>query len=306
MVEYKTYQPKITGMQEFTSYINYCAQQYQGKVRCPNCPYGRCIHDNPADTNTDCYSCLNKIHRIYNHTLTYQCERIIYNYVLKHGHRYASEMDKIMSFFVAHPVNSISLNIYSIGCGPTTELFGVLNQLKPYHVVHFKGFDISEIWQPLTAYARGLFPADDVQFVIGDYFAYVLDTNEHVDVLIMNYMLSDLARYKSVAERSAFIDNIVRLCESRRVSYIVINDVYLTYGTGTGYVLMEELSRKLFANKNINEGIFRGHFATPNRFQSVYGRKCPDNLSFPITELGVQPFNPFSTCGSLFMIVKIQ
>ena len=115
-----------------------------------------------------------------------------------------------------------------------------------------------------------------------------------------------MARQKDAAFCSTFIDNVVSLCEARRISHIVINDVYLTYGTGTGYALMEELARKLQNNRNITWQGWRGHFATPKQFQPVYGQKCPERLSFPIVEPAVMAYNPFSTCGSLFMLIHIQ
>lgn len=291
-------------MREFTKYINYCDQRFREIARCQNCPYGQCIHDNPA-VATDCYSCLSKIHRYVNRDLTYRCEKIIYNYVLKHGHRYASEIDKIMSYFTSNPQLPIGVNVYSVGCGPSTEIFGVINRL-PNHVIHYKGFDTNQIWAPLNNCVRTLFPGHDVQFEDVDFFQFMAENDDHIDILIFNYLLSDMARQKDAAFCSTFIDNVVSLCEARRISHIVINDVYLTYGTGTGYALMEELARKLQNKRNITWQGWRGHFATPKQFQPAYGQKCPERLSIPIVEPAVMAYNPFSTCGSLFMLIHIQ
>lgn len=292
-------------MQEFSRYINYCAQQFADIARCPKCPYGQCIHACPGDTSADCYSCLSKIHKVVNKDLSYQCEKIIYNYVLKHGHRYASEIDKIMAYFTTNQRLPLAPNVFSVGCGPCTELFGVINRL-PKRVVHFKGFDTNAIWKPLTNYQRTLFPNHDIQFPNVDFFQYMPLNSEHVDILIFNYLLSDIARQNDTAFCSAFLDNVVTLCAEHRISYIVINDVYLTYGKGTGYALMEELARKLQANKNIEWNCCRYHYATPNEYQPIYGKKCSDVLSFPITEPSVIPFEPFGTCRSLFMLISIQ
>jgi len=153
---------------------------------------------------------------------------------------------------------------------------------------------------------RTLFPGHDVQFEDVDFFQFMAENDDHIDILIFNYLLSDMARQKDATFCSTFIDNVVSLCEARRISHIVINDVYLTYGTGTGYALMEELARKLQNNRNITWQGWRGHFATPKQFQPVYGQKCPERLSFPIVEPAVMAYNPFSTCGSLFMLIHIQ
>lgn len=291
-------------MQEFSAYINFCAQQFANIAKCQNCPYGQCIHDCPGEAD-DCYSCLNKIHRRTNKDLTYVCERIIYNYILKHGHRYASEMDKIMSYFANNQQLPAAPNVYSVGCGPSTELFGVINRL-PNRVVHYKGFDTNAIWKPLNDFSSSLFPGHFVQFTDEDFFQYMAENNEHIDVLIFNYLLSDIVRRENAAVCAAFLDNVVRLCEARRISHIVINDIYLTYGVGTGYALMEELARKLQGNRNIQWNCWRGHFPTPNGYQVVYGKKCNDVLTFPIVEPAVRAFDPFATCGSLFMLIAIQ
>ena len=167
-------------MREFTKYINYCDQRFRGIARCQNCPYGQCIHDNPA-VATDCYSCLSKIHRYVNRDLTYRCEKIIYNYVLKHGHRYASEIDKIMSYFTSNPQLPIGVNVCSVGCGPSTEIFGVINRL-PNHVIHYKGFDTNQIWAPLNNCVRTLFPGHDVQFEDVDFFQFMAENDDHIDI----------------------------------------------------------------------------------------------------------------------------
>lgn len=291
-------------MQEFTDYINHCAQQYANIAKCQNCPYGQCINDCPNNANVDCYSCLNKIHRLANSNLEYRCEKIIYNYVLKHGHRYASEMDKIMSYFTNNQQLPLTPNVFSVGCGPSTELFGTVNRM-PNRVIHFKGYDTNTIWKPLNDYSKALFPMHDIQYFDCDFFQYITGTDEHVDILIFNYLLSDMARRKDALFCSDFLSKVVTLCETGRISHIVMNDVYLTYGAGTGYALMEELTRKLQANRNIKWNCLRGHFATPNDYQVVYGNKYSDALTLPIVEAAVKPFNPFGACGSLYMLIEI-
>lgn len=294
-------------MQEFSKYIDFCATQFGSLPKCQRCPYGQCIH--PSSGIVDghsCYACLNKIHYYRNDTFKYQCKRIIYNYVLKHGHRYASELDKVLGLLKKAMEFPNEINVCSIGSGPCTELFGVINQFGN-HKIHFKGFDLTTLWEPINDFEVSLFPNSDIHFQIKNFFDHMVDNDDHVDVLILNYMLSDLARYKSPDECSVFIDGIVSLCEQKRISSIAINDVYLCYAQNTGYVLMEELARKLQFDKNINEKIGRGHFPVPKPGQPEYGKyKGSEDLVFPIIEQAAKPFEPFSTCGSIFMLVLIQ
>lgn len=293
-------------MQEFSAYVNHCAQQFANIAKCQNCPYGQCIHDYPGVPNMDCYSCLNKIHKKANQgKYTYQCQKITYNYILRHGHRYASEIDKILNLLKqTHGVQLPNdLNVASIGCGPCTELFGIMNQFSG-HTIHYKGFDMNAIWQPLTTYERTLFPNTDIQFYNQDFFVFMARGNWHVDVLILNYMLSDMARCQTPAQCSAFVDNIINLCDNGRITYIVINDIYLTYATETGYALMEELARKLRTDKNVDEREGRGRFVEPNPWQPEYGKKYPDALSFSIVEPAVVPYSPMGSCGSIFIVIE--
>ncbi|MCR4828249.1 MAG: hypothetical protein K5864_02185 [Bacteroidales bacterium] len=293
-------------MKEFSAYINYCEQQFKNTVVCQNCPYGQCIHPCPSMDGQNCYACLNKIHYYRNEDLKYQCDRITYNYVLKHGHRYASEMDQVLGLLKHSVQFPNEINIYSVGCGPCTELFGVVNQFGS-QLIHFKGFDLNPLWKQINDFEKGLFPNRDIQFYLEDFFKYMANCDDHADILILNYMLSDLARYKSPDICSTFIDNVVALCEQKRISSIAINDVYLCYAEKTGYVLMEELARKLQLNKNINEKIGRGHFATPKPGQPIYGKyKGSEDLTFPIVEKSVQTFSPFPTCGSILMLALFQ
>lgn len=295
-------------MEEFTTYINHCAQQFSIIQKCLICPYGQCIHDLPEEQNLDCSSCLAKIHRRVNQgKYTYQCQKIIYNYILRHGHRYASEIDKILNLLKQTQDVQLpnELNVASIGCGPCTELFGIMKQFAD-HTIHYKGFDRSTIWQPLTTFERSLFPNKDVEFTNMDFFTYMAGCYLHVDILILNYVLSDMVRCQSAADCSAFIDNIIGLCDSGRISYIVINDIYLTYASGTGYALMEELARKLRNDKNVFEREARGRFAEPNQWQPEYGTKKSDTLSFPIVEQAVLSYSPMKSCGSIFIVIETK
>lgn len=292
-------------MQEFSTYIDFCAQQFNSMGKCQNCPYGQCIHVAQDVQGVDCYSCLYQIHRYVNQKWKYQCCKIIYNYVLKFGHRYASEIDKILSFLVHNVTLPQELNVMSVGSGPCTELFGVMNQFSG-HTVHFKGFDLNEIWEPMTLFEKTLFPNKDIQFHYEDFFEYINKTDEVVDVLILNYMLSDMARYEGASVCSAFIDKIVKLCEEQRIKLILVNDVYLTYASRTGYALMEELARKIQFNRKINSRSGRWRFTEPKSGQVVYGTRYNDNgLSFPIVENSVAGFNSFSPCNSIFLFIAI-
>lgn len=75
-------------MQEFDNLIRHCVQQFNSIPFCTNCNMSQCRR---FGTN-NCYNCLSHIHSIYTKNEHYACNKITYNYVLKHGYRYVSEM----------------------------------------------------------------------------------------------------------------------------------------------------------------------------------------------------------------------
>ena len=75
-------------MEEFTNLINHCKQMYEDTPFCDTCPMTQCF----KGCRNDCYNCLAHIHRITTKDKHYTCEKITYNYILKHAHRYASEI----------------------------------------------------------------------------------------------------------------------------------------------------------------------------------------------------------------------
>ena len=109
-------------MTKIEQLLLHCDDRMQ-HTNCEKCEYeGGCLRR----LRSDCYECLSKIHKVYNHDLHYSCDKILYNYVLKHQIRYASEIawgyniiSRIRKEFSPSPV------IYSIGCGPASELYAI-------------------------------------------------------------------------------------------------------------------------------------------------------------------------------------
>lgn len=75
-------------MQEFDNLIRHCVQQFNSIPFCTYCNMSQCRR---FGTN-NCYNCLSHIHSICTKNEHYACNKITYNYVLKHGYRYVSEM----------------------------------------------------------------------------------------------------------------------------------------------------------------------------------------------------------------------
>ena len=126
-------------MTKFNELIRFCAEQYNNIAFCDECKMDFC---RKCNTN-DCYLCLQYIHSFSNKTDHYSCEKVTYNYILKHGYRYASEMAwaflDVRDFFALEQ----SLSIFSIGSGPSTELYGASIIFRNYYLNYY-GFDLND------------------------------------------------------------------------------------------------------------------------------------------------------------------
>lgn len=281
-------------MHEFDNLIEYCDQQFKAIPKCQQCPLGNCYQCD----RTDCYECLQTLHNIHNQEV-YSCQKITYNYVLKHFHRYASEMCYGLFQLKNYLPNANNVRIASIGCGPCSELYSaaLIYQGKD---IRFDGFDNNALWGDIQQFNQRQFLHVSINYITSDFIEYMRQTDVCYDIMIMNYLLSDMAK-RDQGVAYIFIDEIAALVKSNRISKIVINDIPLFYQNNTAYGCMERLSRQLRGEPFI---INRFHFKDPNNFQPQYGSKYQkDTIAFPISQEAV-PYEPFSTCGSIQMIIR--
>ncbi len=257
-----------------------------------------------VDRCDDCYMCLKHIHSEHNKEDHYACTKITYNYILKHGHRYASEIAK--AFYLLKPCLDLTscINIYSVGCGPSTELYGAELLLKeePFNYV---GFDANTVWSDLQIFNKNNFSGTNktVTFVHENFFDYIETHEEHIDILILNYFLSDIVKF-TPREYENFLVSLLGVIRSGRISYLIINDVMLTRSNGTGYACMKEIEEKLKESSDFK--FARYHFQDPTEYQMLYGEKKDNHLMFPFVGKEIEKYDPFKTCGSLLLLIKCE
>lgn len=244
-------------MQEFTDLINYCYQQYTAIPPCSDCAMGNC-RKNECE---DCYNCLKHVHSYSNHTDHYSCKKITYNYILKHGHRYASEIEKAIADIKPHLDKTRPVSILSVGCGPSTELYGAVQALNDMNI-SYMGIDRNPIWNEIQQFNTNRFKQTGhvVQYTSDDFFDFM--KNGWADILILNYFFSDLIKF-SPDITDDFINRLADFINNGKFKWVVINDIPLFYKDGTGYICMEHLAQKLSPAKGYEIKVFRRHFATP-------------------------------------------
>lgn len=284
-------------MAELNNLIQYCIRQYKQPKKCRSC-----VNEKQCDNSDNCYKvCIYKIHRFSNKTLHYNCPNMLYCYVLKHFYRYASEIE---SAFERHFNGSHGhINIASIGCGPASELFGILDykERNPQSTFSFDyiGFDLDDIWQPIWTYADNRFA--NVHFLKQDFFEYY-KTHTMPDVVILNYMLSDMAKYYPDS-MPQFLDRLMAFIDSMPYGMVIVNDItYESSELNTAYGCLLYIHRKI--GKSSSYQIYPGSYKKlPVHTDKYFGKKI-DNDAIRSEMLNIPcDVKPFSSCGSLQYII---
>ena len=236
-----------------------------------------------------------------------------YNYVVKHFYRFASEIE--YAFRIVYHVEQQNwkdnINVVSLGCGPSSELYGIINELQNQQsnlVVWYHGFDTNAIWQKIWNLNIDICEHHNVTYTTDDMFAYYTEhSDEHIDILILNYLLSDVARNMQKEERTAFLDKLAEFIDVRDVQYVIFNDIPLFYDNLiSGYSCMEYVVRQFGMNKQRHSVLKGGRyrFGEPNQFQPTYGKKWnQSSLLFTIDD-AANDFQPFNNCNSIQMLIK--
>lgn len=287
-------------MRQFEDLIRFSAEQYKKESFCIQCALGNC---RKCNTN-DCYLCLKYIHSKDNRYDHYPCKKITFNYILKYGYRYASEM--AWAFFDIKNTFSSSQPIYifSIGCGPSTELYGA-SVIYKHNPIYYYGFDLNDKWKIIQEYNIEKLENDNfhINYLGCDFISYVRSNNLKCDILVMNYLLSDFIKFHP-KECNDFLDELISLISEGRFQVIIINDIMLMYGTGTGYSCMEKIAKNVKDTPLYSFNFERRHFAFPNQWQFPYGTKHRNEILTDQIDVEAIPFDPFKTCGSIQLIIK--
>ena len=168
---------------------------------------------------------------------------------------------------------TLPINIASVGCGPSTELYGAAAVFRNSNLYYY-GFDMNTVWKPIQQFNVNNFShlPHVIQYYNSDFIEYVNDNNIRCDILVLNYFFSDFVKYRP-QDCDVFIKELVSLIQEGRFTAVIINDVML-YNAGTGYACMEKIAKLLkSSNQNYTFLFQRRHFAVPNQFQFEYGIK---------------------------------
>ncbi len=293
-------------MKEMDDLLQFCAERYE-RIKCVNCTHSETYS---STCNHNCYTCLYKIHRVYNHDVHYCCERILYRYVLKFQIRYASEMARCFWHIFKDRDAKLPMTIFSLGCGPASELYGLFGIARylsiPVENITYKGFDLDEKWKAVNKQSLSSFVGQKVEFIYSDMFLYVSEKNIKIDILVLNYVLSDCMRYDK-SKAISIVDNVYKMIVSGIVKSLIINDIALFYTDDkhkSAYTCMLDLEKK-FVENSIPVSITKKRFSEPKTTAvEPYGNLSGKNtIVFNIPD-NILSYSPFFLCDSIVLIIQ--
>lgn len=216
-------------MQEFIELQRKCLEALNTVLDCgQNCPNGD-FCTKAGLSKGDCSHCLNNIHYCEPPSCSYNCQKITYQYTLRFFNRYASEIYhflKLDSF-----KDSTDFNVVSLGCGPGSEVYGIIKALQASNsrtTLHFAGYDIKSVWESVQEMSKQCLgqTQHDIQFYTEDLFTRKkFFDNNTIHLLILNYLLSDVVKFYPVNKRKNFVNNIKEFIIMNNVQNILFNDI---------------------------------------------------------------------------------
>ena len=237
-------------MCELNRFLIECNQRYIGcgicSKQCSN--YHHCLNTGCAESY--CKQCLAMIQR-GRAAFTYNCKRITYHYALHFFYRFASEISNGMNFFTGSN-NNRNLVVYSLGCGPGSEVFGIKHAILnkfPNFKLDYVGYDINNIWDDIQN-LNILYTANNghsVRFCCENMFA-AETPHKDIDILVLNYLLSDFVKFFDDTKKYELISDLIYFIFSHNVKIILFNDIWHyggKNGLDSGFQMMKCLIKKL-------------------------------------------------------------
>ena len=264
--------------------VDYCKAQFEQDGELPLCG---CLQ------GMSCTDCLKEIHFCRESTRKYDCKRMCYWYVCQDIYRYSTEM---LWLFHERELGlkrrKSPLRICSIGCGPCSELVAFeeyyRNKDLPFEFT-YTGFDTNTIWNPIQGYITSLssYP-EKISFCHEDVFDYYSKVDERPNIIILNYMLSDMLKYGK-GPFIAFLKRLGEFIEMIPSCALLINDINLGLSDTQPRFYYSSIANMIRnKNKGHRVSVICSHFKNSKRNYYAYGNervrsdvlfKVPDEIS---------------------------
>jgi hypothetical protein len=283
--------------------VDFCDKNYKpSEYKCADCK---------NICRGSCEKCLEKINYSREDKRVYNCENIVYFYMNKYVYKYSSEFEHL--FKKVSKLGSLDqYNILSIGCGPSTELYGIVKYFMNagnMPEINYRGVDFNNIWSPIQVQTASLIKKHTenrvkIKYDNDDAFDIVSKMKVMPNLVILNYVLSDMIaqKYDVVNFLQTLLEKII--VKMSADSFIVLNDA--NYGRNDQeprYYFNYLLS--ILHNKEIKLKNYSYYFNNDNKtYTYAYGTQHRSNKTTDkVTDEIRTKYNPWEFCTSAQLVV---
>lgn len=297
-------------MLEFDNFIKECHRRFKNCSNCADdCPIDHfCLKC--SKNECDCAACMKYIQFNVSPIFPYSCRKIAFHYVLQFFNRFASEISYVLRRWKSTKCKTIS--IASLGCGPGSEVFGIIDAFRsvaPNFTISYQGYDMNNIWEEVQKLCVAAFNQShyNIEFYTMDMFAG-WQGGETVDVLIMNYLLSDAAKFQTKGQKEQFILDISNFIIAKKVKLILFNDINY-YGhdnqLDSGVQMMKSLIKDIKSRIKINVGKYLCFSGDPYSGGMNWRQYTSNTLLFPLLKENKE-VNCNKYCGSKQILLVLE
>lgn len=284
----------------------FCHNEYQNKEHCGICGYELTCPER------DCGKCLEYVHFPQNapNPRIYDCRNMANYYVCKYSHKYMSEIVHSLSY-ISGGINRKCLKVLSLGCGPCTDLFA-FDFLKEKQFFSFKSLDYvgvelsQSLWGGIHTQIKNCALREyslDYRYQDAlDFIKYAISTTWDSDIVIFQYVLSDMQKHMKEEDLGEFITQIQYYFNNilSNGSFMLFNDINLAVSYGGGRDHFDTILRGL--EKATFEKI---HFRNNNKSSWYsYGNVWPSNDLVCSIPKRLNVYSPYTSCSSAQLIIK--
>ena len=147
--------------------------------------------------------------------------------------------------------------------------------------------------------------ADTIDFIYSDVFEYYKQNEDYPNLLILNYVISDVVRRYPIEKRNSFLQSLVELIENMpKGSFVLVNDINLGNNEKGARYYHSIICQKLQA-KGIQIKDIKLHFKSSLPYYFHYGNEMPNNHIVGNIPNDIEAkYDPWDECRSAALIFR--
>lgn len=256
----------------------------------------------------NCVAIMRDIH--FGEKRRYDCSKLTNYYLPRYGFRYSYEIQSIIENKYLNTIKAFeSMNILSIGCGPCTDLFGLINVGEEIgKQIKFTGVDLNENWKGIHEIVKSKITNIETNFVYEDVFSFIdkmtMNNNSlDLNIISFQYVISDMVKHNKQNPDiiRTFFNKLYEkiMIKLPKGAIIIFNDINNKENTKDIYDIFEAMISK--KDYSINKYSFSN---AENKFMK-YGESL-NEITVPtyIDESINKYYKPWILCKSAAMVIQ--